>query len=292
MSVFNFYDCFWRDLAHGKHQLNSHELRVALSNTAPNRATHAVFGDINEITPQNGYTAGGELVVVSSSEQVAGLYELITNDPTFLSDGGLFGPFRYAIFYNNTQSSPNKPLIGWGDNNASISLDLGQGMPANLSQTDGMLRFSMLNTNLTYFDQFVEDLAHGVHNLGSDTIKAVLTNVLPDTTNDAVLTDITEITAQNGYSAGGATLSISSSGQSNGVYKLLANDFSYTGSGGTFGPFQWIVYYNNTPTSPLKPLIGWKEYDQQIPLRIASGEVFPVKLDQTNGLIRFSLIDN
>ena len=59
------------------------------------------------------------------------------------------------------------------------------------------------------FRAFVEDEAEKVHNLGSDTLKVLLTNVAPVNTN-SVKADLTEISAGNGYSAGGATATQSS----------------------------------------------------------------------------------
>ena len=55
--------------------------------------------------------------------------------------------------------------------------------------------------NFNKFNAFVADVANKVHNLGSDTLKVLLTNTAPVATN-AVKADLTEIAAGNGYSAG------------------------------------------------------------------------------------------
>ncbi len=132
------------------------------------------------------------------------------------------------------------------------------------------------------FNQFVEDLAKKVHNLNSDALKVALTNSAPSASN-AVFADITEITAQNGYSAGGSAATFSSGAQTGGTYKLVLNDVTFTASGGSFGPFRYVVLYNSTPTSPLKPLIGY--YDYGTSLTVTSGNSFVVDLDQTNGVL-------
>jgi hypothetical protein len=132
------------------------------------------------------------------------------------------------------------------------------------------------------FNQFVEDLAKKVHNLNSDTLKVMLTNSAPSASN-AVLADVTEITAQNGYSAGGAAATFSSGAQTGGTYKLVLNDVTFTASGGSFGPFRYVVLYNSTPTTPLKPLIGY--YDYGTAITITSGNSFTVDLDQVNGVL-------
>jgi hypothetical protein len=132
------------------------------------------------------------------------------------------------------------------------------------------------------FNQFVEDLAKKVHNLNSDVLKVALTNTAPAAGN-AIFSDITEITAQNGYAAGGATASFSSGAQSSGTYKLVLNDVTFTASGGSFGPFRYVVLYNATPTSPLKPLIGY--YDYGTGITVTTGNSFTVDLDQGNGVL-------
>lgn len=132
------------------------------------------------------------------------------------------------------------------------------------------------------FNQFVEDLAKKVHNLNSDTLKVMLSNVAPVATN-AIKTDITEIAAGNGYSAGGATATFVSGAQSSGTYKLVLADTTFTASGGSIATFRYVVLYNDTPTSPADPLIGW--YDYGTTLTITSGNSFTVDFDGTNGVL-------
>ena len=132
------------------------------------------------------------------------------------------------------------------------------------------------------FNQFVEDLAKKVHNLNADTLKVALTNTAPAAGN-AIFSDITEITAQNGYAAGGSAASFSTGAQSSGSYKLVLNDVTFTASGGSFGPFRYVVLYNSTPTSPLKPLIGY--YDYGTGITVTTGNSFTVDLDQANGVL-------
>lgn len=133
------------------------------------------------------------------------------------------------------------------------------------------------------FDQFVEDRAHKVHNLGSDTLKVLLTNSAPAAANE-VKGDLTEIGAGNGYTAGGNQATQSSSAQASGTYKLVLADVVFTASAGTIGPFRYAVLYNDTPTSPADPLIGWYDYGSSITLQ--AGETFTVDFDGTNGVLQ------
>jgi hypothetical protein len=134
--------------------------------------------------------------------------------------------------------------------------------------------------SFTKFQPFVEKLAEKVFNLGSDTLKVLLTNVAPVNTN-AVKADLTEITAEHGYSAGGTAASISSSAQTSGTYKLVLADVVFTASGGTIGPFQYAVLYDDTAASD--DLIGFYNYGSSITL--ADGETFTVDFDGSAGVL-------
>ena len=131
------------------------------------------------------------------------------------------------------------------------------------------------------FNSFVEALAEKVHNLGADTLKVMLTNVAPVATN-SIKTNITEISAGNGYTAGGNTAAVTSSAQTSGTYKLVLGDpATWTATGGSIGPFRYAVLYNDTATN--KELIGWWDYGSSITL--ADGESFAVDLDQVAGVL-------
>src|SRR3979490_2905625 len=94
------------------------------------------------------------------------------------------------------------------------------------------------------FNAFVADVSNKVHNLGSDTLKIMLTNTAPAATN-AVKTDITEITAGNVCTAGGGQATLVSSSQSSGTYALKLNNVTFTASSGSIGPFRYCVLYNS-----------------------------------------------
>lgn len=130
------------------------------------------------------------------------------------------------------------------------------------------------------FNSFVEALAEKVHNLGADTLKVMLTNSAPAASN-TVKADITEISAGNGYTAGGTSATISSSSQTSGTYKLVLADVVFTASGGSIGPFRYVVLYNDTATND--ELIGYFDYGSSI--SIAAGETFTVDFDGSTGVL-------
>lgn len=127
------------------------------------------------------------------------------------------------------------------------------------------------------FNQFVEDLAKGVHNFTSDstcTVTVALTNTLPVATN-SVLADITQISYTNLSSR---VITGVTAEQTSGTVTFTANDLTLTASG-SVGPFQYVVLYNDDPTSPADPLIGWYNYGSAVTL--SSGETFTI--DFTSG---------
>lgn len=135
------------------------------------------------------------------------------------------------------------------------------------------------------FNQFVEDLAEKVHNLGSDTLKVALSNTAPNAT-DATLSQITQISAGNGYSTGGTATTISSSAQTSGTYKLVITDVTFTASGGAIATFRYIILYNDTPTSPADPLIGY--YDYGAAVNVTDGNSFTTDFSAANGVIQIT----
>jgi len=135
------------------------------------------------------------------------------------------------------------------------------------------------------FDIFVQDVAHKQHDLSADALKVFLTNVTPaatDTVYDGTTgsTGPAEITAANGYTAGGIAITTSTSSQTSGTYTLVVADPSnLTASGGSIGPFRYSVLYNSANSK----LIGWWDYGSSISL--ADGDSFAQDFDQVNGVL-------
>ena len=106
------------------------------------------------------------------------------------------------------------------------------------------------------FLQFVDDVAAKQHDFNDDLFKVALTNNLPVNTY-TVLANITQISGTNGYTTGGedATNLFTETG---GVVTCTGTNVVWTASGGQMGPFQYVVLYNDTPTTPaIDPLICW-----------------------------------
>jgi hypothetical protein len=130
------------------------------------------------------------------------------------------------------------------------------------------------------FQPFVEKLAEKAHNLGSDQLKVALTNSAPSAGN-GVLTDITEISYTY---CSTRNITTSSSAQTSGTYKLVLNDLVLTASGGSVGPFRYVVVYNDTASN--KELICYADYGSSITLN--DTETLTIDFDGTNGLLQIA----
>jgi len=124
------------------------------------------------------------------------------------------------------------------------------------------------------FNHWVENVNEKIVNVQTDALKIMLVNSPAPVSTNAVKADLTEISSGNGYTAGGSAVTVTTSAESSGTYTLAANQVVFTASGGTIGPFRYAVLYDDTPTSPADPLIGWWDYGSSITL--ADGETFTV----------------
>lgn len=129
------------------------------------------------------------------------------------------------------------------------------------------------------FDSFVEALAEKKHNLGSDTLKLALCAAAnAPVAGNTVLVDLTEISYTN---CSARTVTISASSQTSGVYKLVASDLVLTASGGSVGPFRYIVLWNDTAAND--ELIGYWDYGSD--LTLADTETFTWDADGSTGIL-------
>lgn len=134
------------------------------------------------------------------------------------------------------------------------------------------------------FNAFVENQLISNLDWNADTFKVMLCNTAPVATN-SVKADLTEISAGNGYSAGGSATTITHS-RSGGTSKIAGTDVVFTASGGTIGPFRYAVLYDDTPSSPADPLVAFWDYGSSVTLN--SGETFTVDFDATNGIFQLT----
>lgn len=132
----------------------------------------------------------------------------------------------------------------------------------------------------TKFQTTVENLAEKVFNLGSDQLKVALTNSAPLNTYNQ-LSQVTEISYTNLSSR---NITTNSSAQTSGTYKLVVADLVLTSSGGTTGPFRYIVVYDDTAASD--QLIAYFDYGSALTLN--DSDTLTLDFDGTNGLLQIT----
>ena len=121
MATFNRTNQFAEDLGKGVHVFGTHQLKVALTNTAPvaANATYAALTSPLATTNLSGATPFN--VTTTSYTQTSGTGNLVLADLTLTATGAV-GPFRYVALYNDTPTSPADPLIGWFDYGSSVTM--------------------------------------------------------------------------------------------------------------------------------------------------------------------------
>lgn len=102
-------------------------------------------------------------------------------------------------------------------------------------------------------------------NATTDTFKLMLTNTAPVATN-SVIADITEITAGNGYTAGGITLDVTATTNGSACDLTIPANPSITASGGAIPTYRYAVIADTT----VDALISW--YDRGSTVDLADGD--------------------
>lgn len=140
---------------------------------------------------------------------------------------------------------------------------------------------------LVMFDDFINQLGEGIHDLSSDTYKLALTNSAPTADTADELADITQITAANGYSSGGTALTgvlWEETGAGTGIWRFVSSDVVFTASGGSIAEFRYGVLYNDTSTGD--KLIGYIDYG--VGVTVTVGNTFTFDVNATNGWFRIA----
>ena len=144
----NKFNIYVQNVGNGVHNLNSDNLFILLTNTAPNAADTVVdtttttctvksTSNAAEIAAGNGYTKGGVQLSSNAYTQAAGLASLVANQGVITATGAV-GPFRYAVLYDNSAGTAStRPVMLWWDNGSSVSLAAGQQLLLQNSNASG-----------------------------------------------------------------------------------------------------------------------------------------------------------
>lgn len=121
-SAYNKFNDFTEQLVRGVHDFDANTFKIALTNTAPT-ASQTTWNTTDHPPPAaaNGYTAGGNTTTISVSE-TGGTTTVTGTEVQWTASGGNLGPFRYAILYNDSSTSPADAAIAWFDYGSSLTL--------------------------------------------------------------------------------------------------------------------------------------------------------------------------
>ncbi len=114
MADWVFFNDFAEQLGLGVHQLAAHNFKLALTNSAP-ALTDTGLADITQIAAGNGYVAGGYDLANEAVNASGNDASWDWDDLVIAASGGDIGPFRYAVIYNDSATSPADALVAYGD---------------------------------------------------------------------------------------------------------------------------------------------------------------------------------
>ena len=129
---------------------------------------------------------------------------------------------------------------------------------------------------MSKINSFVENLAEGAINLGGAGLTVALTNTAHTATWDE-LADLTQVSYTNLSSR---VITVTTSAQTDGTYKLVLADLVLTASGAV-GPFQYVYVYDDGSTGDK---LCWY-YDYGSAVTLADTDTFTLNFDGTNGAL-------
>lgn len=122
MATYNKFQDFSEQLVRGVHDWDAHTFKIALTNTAPT-AAQTTWNVTDHPAPAaaNGYTAGGTATTIAVSE-TSGTTTVTGTQVVFTATAGGIGPFRYAVLYNDSATSPADAAVAYWDYASSVTL--------------------------------------------------------------------------------------------------------------------------------------------------------------------------
>lgn len=135
VSSYNKFQDFSEQLNRGVHNFGSNVFKLALTNTAPT-ASQTTWNLTDHPAPAaaNGYTAGGNTITVTLSE-TGGTTTVQGAQTVFTATAGGIGPFRYAVLYNDTATSPADAAVCWFDYGSALTLASGETLTVQFNST-------------------------------------------------------------------------------------------------------------------------------------------------------------
>lgn len=130
--------------------------------------------------------------------------------------------------------------------------------------------------SFTKIHSFVENLAEKAIDLSGAELTIALTN----TSHEAAFDELADLTEISYSSCSSRVITVASSSQTSGTYKLVCDDLTLTATG-EVGPFQYIYIYDDGSTGD--KLVGYYDYGSEVTL--ASGDTFKIDFDGSDGVL-------
>lgn len=127
------------------------------------------------------------------------------------------------------------------------------------------------------FNDFSEQLAKGVHHIGTDTFKIFLSNTAPAATN-TVLADIAQIAYANISGAAAPVVTLAES-ETAGTTTVTGVSQTITATG-VVPTFRYYGIYNDSAVSPADALVCFWDHGSAVDLQ--AGETFSIKFNGAN----------
>ena len=130
--------------------------------------------------------------------------------------------------------------------------------------------------SFTKINSFVENLAEQ----GIDLSGAGLTIALTNTAHEAAWDELADLTEVSYTNLSARVITVSTSAQTAGTYKLVCADLTLTASGAV-GPFQYVYICDDDSTGD--KLVCYYDYGSAVTL--ANGDTFKIDFDGSNGVL-------
>lgn len=137
MASYNKIQIFVEDLAEGVHDLDTHQLTVALvTNAEMAVATDTLLANLTEIAYTN---LSARDITLTSSAHTAGTYKLTLTD-LVLTASGAVATFRGVVIYNDGTAIKANPLIAWYDHGSDVTLANGETFTIDFDDAEGFFQ--------------------------------------------------------------------------------------------------------------------------------------------------------
>jgi hypothetical protein len=138
--------------------------------------------------------------------------------------------------------------------------------------------------NFVAFECLGFDLGSGKHDFANHTLRYYLSNATPNVNTHIGKANLAEITAANGYN--NTALPGQNWTRSANVCTLASNnDVVLTAAAGNFGPFRYVVVYNDNDAN--KALVNYWDYGSSISCN--NGESFTIDIPANGTLANLTV---